>query len=69
MVDEDSEIFLNLLVDSFCLPICLQVPGSGCVCLDLEQVIEVFHELGDKYGASVGDDYLGHPMFGVDFIA
>ncbi len=26
MVDEDSEVFFNLLVDSFCLTICLWVP-------------------------------------------
>ncbi len=68
MVDKDSEVFFNLLVDSFCLSICLRVIGGRCICLDLEQVIEVFHELGDKHGASVGDDYLWHPMLGVDFI-
>ncbi len=27
MVDEDSKVFFNLLIDSFCLSICLWVPG------------------------------------------
>ncbi len=35
MVDEDAKVFFNLLVDSFCLSICLWVPGGGCICLDL----------------------------------
>ncbi len=69
MVDEDLKVFFNLLIDSFCLTICLGVLGGGCVCLDLEQVIKVFHELGDEHGALVRDDYLGHSVFGVNFVA
>ncbi len=45
MVDEDSKVFFNLLIDPFCLSICLWVKGHGCIGLDLEQVVEVFHDL------------------------
>ncbi len=68
VVDEDPEILLNFLVDSFSLSICLWVVGSGYVCLDLEQVIEVFHELGDEHGASVRDDYLRYSVLGIYFV-
>ncbi len=35
MVDEYSEVFLNLLIYPFCLAICLGMIGGGCICLDL----------------------------------
>ncbi len=44
VIDEHSEVFFNLLIDSFSLSIGLGVKGSRGIALDLEKVVEVFHE-------------------------
>ncbi len=69
MVDKDSEVFFNLLIDLFRLSISLRVEGGRSVGLDLKQVIKVFHALGDKHCSSVRDDYLWHSMSSIYFIA
>ncbi len=53
MIDKYLKVFLNLLVDSLCLSICLRVECGRCIGFDLEQVIEILHELGDKHSSSV----------------
>ncbi len=53
MVDEDAEIFLYFLVNSFCLSVGLWVEGRGGVGSDVEHPVEFLHELGDELQASV----------------
>ncbi len=48
IVDEDSEVLLDLLVDSFCLAIRLRMEGSRGIRRDVEHSVKFFHELGDK---------------------
>ena len=68
VIDEDPKVFFNLLIDSFSLSISLGMIGGGYVCLNLKQVIKVFHELGYEHGASVRDDHLRHSVFCVYFV-
>ncbi len=68
IVNEDSEILFDLLVNSFSLAIRLGMPGGRCVWRDVEQSVEFLHELGDELRASVGDDDLWHSMLRVDVI-
>ncbi len=44
VIDEDSEVFFNLLIDSFCLSIGLQVESHGCVRCDVKHPVEFLHE-------------------------
>ncbi len=53
IVNKDSEIFFNLLVNSFCLAVCLRMPGSRSIRRDVQESVELFHELGDKLRTSV----------------
>ncbi len=53
IVNEDPEIFLDLLVNSFGLTVCLRMESGRCVGHDVEESIEFLHELGDKLRASV----------------
>ncbi len=53
IVNEDSEIFLDFLVNSFGLAIRLRMPGGRCVWGDVEELVEFFHELRNELRSSV----------------
>ncbi len=67
--DEYLKILLDLLVDSFCLSVGLQVEGRGRVLSDIEHTIEFLHELGDELWSLVRDDYLGHSMSSIYMVS
>ncbi len=69
VIDKDSEVLLDLLVYSFGLSIGLRVEGCGHVRGNVEHLIKFLHELGDELRTAVGDDDLGHSMFGVDMVS
>ncbi len=69
MIDKDSELLLYLLIHSFSMSIGLWVKGSGGVLRDVEHSVKLFHELGDKLGALVGDDDLRHSMLGINMVS
>ncbi len=68
IVNEDSEILLNLLVNSFGLAIRLRMPGGRCIWRDIKQSVKLLHELGDELRSSVADYDLRHAVLGVDVI-
>ncbi len=53
IVNKDTEIFLDLLVNSFGLSVCLRMPGGRRVGHDVEESVEFLHELRDELRASV----------------
>ncbi len=53
VVDENSEILLDLLVDLFRLPIGLQVEHGRGVWHDIQHLVQFLHELGDELWTSV----------------
>ncbi len=69
IVNEDSEVLLDLLVNSFSLTICLGMEGGRCIGRDVEESVEFLHELGDKLRTSVQDDDLRHAVLGIDMIS
>ncbi len=69
IVNGDTEIFLDLLVNSFGLAICLWMQGGRRVGHDIEESVKLFHEFGDELRSSVGDDDLWHAMLGIDVIS
>ncbi len=68
MVDEDLKVFLDFLIDSFCLAIRLQMEGCGCVGHDIEHPVEFLHEFQDKLGSPVRDYSRQHSMSGIDMV-
>ena len=58
VVDEDPQVLLYLLVDPFRLPIGLWVVGSGGIPFDVQQLVQVLHEVRVELGAPVMDDLL-----------
>ncbi len=44
VVNEDPEVFLNLLINSFSLAICLWMPGGQGVWSDVKQSVKFLHE-------------------------
>ncbi len=55
IVNKDSKVLFDFLVNSFSLAICLRMPGGRCVRRDVEQSVKFLHELRDELRASVGD--------------
>ncbi len=53
IVNKDSEVLFNFLVNSFSLTICLRMEGGRCVGHDVEESVKFLHELGDELGTSV----------------
>ncbi len=68
MIDKDTEVLFNLLVDSFSFSVCLGVKGCWCIAFDLQQIIKILHEFGDKLDSSLWDDDLGHAVFSINFV-
>ena len=62
VVDEDAQVCLDLLIDSFCLSISLGVVGCGEVSFNAKSPVQVLHELGVELGSSVMDDLLGNAV-------
>ncbi len=69
IVNEDLEVFLDLLVNSFGLTICLRMESGRCVGRDVEESVEFLHEFGDELRASIQDDDLQHAVLGIDVIS
>ena len=63
MVNKDSEVLLNLLVDAFRLPIRLWVVCCRDVCSHSHEFVQVLHELGHELWSSVTNDLFRQPMF------
>lgn len=68
MVNEDAEVLLHFLVDSFCLSVSLGVEGHGGIGSDVEKSVQFFHKLGDKLGPSVRDNDLRHTVSCIDMV-
>ncbi len=68
IVNEDPEIFLDLLVNLLGLAIRLRMPGSRCIRHDVEQSVKLLHELGYELRAVVRDDDLRHSVLSIDVI-
>ncbi len=69
VVDEDSKVLFDFLVDSFSLSVGLWVKGRGRIQGDVEESVEFLHEFRDELRASVGDNDLGHSVFRVYVIS
>lgn len=68
MIDKDIEVLFDFLVDLFGLSIGLRMKGSQSIAFNLEKIIEIFYEFGNKHCFSIKDDYLQHSVFGIHFI-
>ena len=68
VVDEDAQVCLDLLIDSFRLSISLGVIRRGEVSFNAEQLVQVLHELGVELGSSVMDDFLGNAVKSEDLV-
>ncbi len=62
VIDEDLEVFFNLLVNLFGLAVGLQVESHGGILRDVEHSVEFLHEVGYELRSSVRDDNLRHTM-------
>ncbi len=62
VVHKDPEVLLDLLVNPFCLAVCLGVEGGGCIGCDIEHPVEFLHELGHELGSSIRNYGGGHTM-------
>ena len=69
VVDDYAQVLLDLLVDSFRLPIRLRVVRRGGIALDAHQLVEVLHEPGLELGASIMDDLPGNPVQSKDVVS
>ena len=58
MVNEDSEVLLDVLIDVFRLSICLWVVCRQDVCSHSHEFVQVLHELSRELRSSVADDFL-----------
>ena len=56
VIDEDSEIDFEFLINSLSLTICLRVVGGGKGSLDTKESIELFGEGSSKLWATIGND-------------
>ena len=68
MINKNVQILLNLLVDSFRLPVHLRVICHQGIALNAHQSIKVPHELEFKLGASIVDNLPGDTMQSEDVI-
>ncbi len=62
VVDINSEISFDLLVYSFCLSIGLGMVCRGWVSFDVQHLIEIGDEFGNKLRSSVADDLFGESV-------
>ena len=62
MVDEETEVLFQLLVDPFRLSIGLRVVRRGGVVLDAQELVKVRHEVRLKLGSSIVDDLGGNAV-------
>ena len=69
VIDKDPQVLLYLLVDPLRLPIGLWVVGSGGIPFDVQQLVEILHEVRVELGAPVMDDLLRDAMELKDMIA
>jgi len=62
LVEKKPEELLDLLVDTFSLPVRLWVVSHGCSHLNTEDLAESTHEFGDELSPSVTDHFLGEAV-------
>ena len=62
VIDKDPQILLYFLVDPLRLHIGLGMVGSGGIPFDVQQFVQVLHEVRVELGAPVMDDFLGDAM-------
>ena len=59
VVDEYPQVLLYFLVDPLCLPIGLWVVGGGRISFNVQQLVQILHEVRVELGTPVMDDFLG----------
>ena len=69
VINEYPQVLLYFLVDPFCLPVGLWVVGSGGIPFDVQQLVQVLHEVRVELGTPVMDDLLRDAMELEDVIA
>ena len=69
MVNKDSEVLFDFLIDAFRLPVHLWMERRGSVWGNIEHPVEFFHELGDELGSSVRYYDLGHSVLRIDVVS
>ena len=62
VVDVDPQVLFDLLVDPFSLSISLWVIGRQKVPFNVQQSVQVLHEVRVELGTPVMDDLLGDAM-------
>jgi hypothetical protein len=62
LIDEDTEILLEFLIDSFRLAVPLGVISRGSCQFDSEESVQLLSELGNKLGATIGNHFLRKAM-------
>ena len=68
VVDVDPQVLFDLLIDPFGLSIGLWVVGRREVPFDVQQSVQVLHEMRVRLGASVVDNLCGNAMQSEDLI-
>src|SRR6266481_1157607 len=58
LINEESKELFDFLVDMFGLPVCLWVVGGRCCDFDPKELTESPHEVQDKLGSSITNDFL-----------
>ncbi len=69
VINEDLEVLLDLLVNSFCLAIHLWVEDREGIPCNVEHPVKLLHELGDKLWSLVRDHSCQHSMSCVDVVS
>ena len=69
MINKNVQILLNLLVDSFRLPVHLRVICHQGIALNAHQSIKVPHELEFELGASIMDNLPGNSVQPEDVVS
>ena len=62
VVDVDPQVLFNFLIDPFSLSVCLRVIGRGEVYFNVQEPVQVLHEMGVKLRASIMDDLPGNAV-------
>ena len=60
--NEDPQVLLQFLIDSFCLSISLRVVGSGHCGFDPKQSVQLLHKGSDKLRSMIGHNLLREAM-------
>src|SRR5882762_2554677 len=58
MVYKEPKVLLDLLIDPFCLAVCLRMEGSRCGHLDSQELIDFSHNFGGELGSLIRKNLL-----------